>query len=99
LEIVTGLPVDIRTRRPLESVSSPDAVAQLTPKDVLEQLLPDADNIEDILIMCVDKDGQIGFLTNLDGLAESNLFIDRVKHRMLAQDASQGAAAGPKGIA
>lgn len=77
--------IDIRTRRELVSVSSPDAVAQLTPADVLKEMLQNAASLTDIVILARAADGTVGFLTTFPDVAETNLFVDRVKGKMLEQ--------------
>jgi hypothetical protein len=68
--------------------------------DIISKLAEGAKNIDDILVLMRDTDGQLGFVTNLADLAASNLFIDRVKHRILAKDREQNEAGpGPKGAA
>jgi hypothetical protein len=60
----------------------------LTAKQVLEEILTHADVITDVLIMIRDMDGQMGFVTNVDGFSESITFMERIKHRALEHDAS-----------
>lgn len=61
---------------------------RMTADEVLEPLLKRASTISDILVLMADTDGQLGFVTNLEGMAESLLFMARVKHRVLSQDAA-----------
>ncbi len=81
----------------LPPVEEPEP-GKMPAEDVLNQLLTGSKHITDILVLMRDDAGQLGFVTNLADLAESNLFIDRVKHRLLTKDAEQNEA-GPKGSA
>lgn len=77
--------IDIRTRLPLVQLPS-EAEPELedaTPKDILAQCLESAATIESLVVMMKDTDGVIGFVSNLDGMAETNLFIDLVKLKAL----------------
>jgi hypothetical protein len=62
------------------------AEEEFTARAVLEEVLEHSDTLTDILIMIRDMDGQIGFVTNVDGFTESLAFIERVKHGMLNHD-------------
>lgn len=59
-----------------------------TAKKTLESVLEFANDITDVLIMVRDVNGQMGFVTNVDGLTESIAFMERIKHRALALDAA-----------
>jgi len=52
-------------------------------KDVLEKCLETAADMDTVLVMTSDKNGVLGFVSNCDGLAEANLFIDLIKAQAL----------------
>lgn len=78
--------IDIRTRLPLVSLPNEEDVVEeidATPADILAQCLETACSIKSLVVMSMDTSGVIGFVSNLDGLAETNLFIDLVKMKSL----------------
>ncbi len=78
--------IDIKTRRPLvEPAVDADVLEVATADFVLRSCLKTADNIDEIVILMKDKDGQLGFVGNLDGLGETLLFLDTVKALAIAQ--------------
>jgi hypothetical protein len=84
---------------PPAPVEEPDP-ERMTAAEVLGGLAGKEKTITDILIMMRDTDGQLGFVTNVADLAESCLFIDRVKHRVLTQDhLNNSRTPSPKGTA
>ena len=50
---------------------------------ILKQCLENADTIDQVLVMTMDKDGVMAFVSNCEGLAESILFIELVKAQAL----------------
>lgn len=86
--------------KPVPAVTEPDEPWTAIPaKDILEQALANAGSITDVLLMARDKSGELGFLTNVEGMAESLLFIERVRHRMMTKDADDTPSTAPKGTA
>lgn len=83
---------------PIVPVEAPIEDGQVPAAGLLKTLLEKADKISDILVLMCDVDGNLGFIGNLDGLAESMLFIDRVKHRALAADANPEQTPPPKRV-
>lgn len=72
----------------LESPSKEEFDAQaaeerISAKKTLEEVLLHTDTIEDVLIMIRDKEGYVGFVTNLEGIAESIMFMEVVKYKSL----------------
>jgi hypothetical protein len=59
-------------------------------KDILETLLKHVDTIDDLVVLTSDKDGVMGFLGTLDGAAETLLFIELIKAKLLAKLADDG---------
>jgi hypothetical protein len=61
---------------------------------ILKQCLEHADTIDQVLVMTMDKDGVMAFVSNCDGLAESILFMELVKAQALFSrvEGSGGAA-------
>ncbi len=52
-------------------------------KEILEKCLETAADMDTVLVMTSDKNGVLGFVSNCDGLAEANLFIDLIKAQAL----------------
>jgi len=50
---------------------------------ILKQCLEHADTIDQVLVMTMDKDGVMAFVSNCEGLAESILFMELVKAQVL----------------
>lgn len=76
-----------------KQVAEEDIVA--TPaKDILQLAATQCVGITDVLIMTRDSTGELGFLTNVDGMGESLLFIERVKLRMLEKDKEDNTPTG-----
>jgi hypothetical protein len=76
-------------------VEAEPAEAPATPAaDILKKCLEHVDTMENVLVMTMDKEGVLAFLTNCDGLAESILMMEMVK-----QQAIFGSVEGPGGIA
>ena len=84
--------------RPVPQPEVDEAEEQMPAGMVLQQLLDRANTIRDVLVMMVDADGNAGMVTNVNGLPESLLFIERVKHQIMVQDAANNRN-GPKGTA
>jgi hypothetical protein len=90
------------TEQPTPSKEEFDAQAEeeVTARYVINEILPYSDSIENVLIMMQDGEGQVGFVTNLNGFEESLAFMERVKHRMLARESGKynpGTGDEPKG--
>jgi hypothetical protein len=71
---------------PVEPVEVEGPVTQMPAAEVLTALLQYAD-IKDVLVLMRHRDGTLSFTGNLADLGESILFIERVKHRVMVQDA------------
>lgn len=56
-------------------------------KDVLTTVLEHASDVTNILIMVRDIEGGMGVVSNFDSLEETIAFIERIKYRMLYNDA------------
>jgi hypothetical protein len=56
--------------------------------DILRTMLKSAHNIDALLVMGTDKDGTLGFLTNLDGTNEVLAFMRKVEFKILQDDAT-----------
>lgn len=69
-----------------KQVAAEQDIAAIPAKDILGLAATQCVGITDVLIMTRDSNGEMGFLTNVDGLAESLLFIERVKLRMMNKD-------------
>ena len=74
-----------------------ESPTQMPARSVLGLLLEKADTITDVLVLMRDTDGVLGFIGNLEDLGECLLFIERVKHRVMVQDAER--QRGPEGAA
>lgn len=76
--------IDIKTRQPLvEPAIEVDVLEVPTSEFVLRKCLENADTIDQILVLTMDKSGVLGFFGNCEGLAESVLFMELVKAQAL----------------
>ena len=76
-------PIDIKTRRPLVEQKEEEVILIPTPEAILKKCLESADTMETLLILTMDKDGELAFIGNCEGLAESVLFMDMVRMKAL----------------
>lgn len=58
-----------------------------SPKELLSTVLEHADDVLDILIMVRDVEGGMGVVSNVESFEETLAFIERIKYRMLNNDA------------
>lgn len=60
-----------------------DEAPAMPAADILKQCLENADTIDQVLVLTMDKQGVLGFLGNCEGLAETVLFMELVKAQAL----------------
>ena len=81
---VTEIPVipviDIRTRKPLDRSAIADQGARrCEPIDVLTACLENVKSLEAVCVLTKDKEGTLGFISSIEGLAENVLFMELVR--------------------
>lgn len=84
--------------KPAPQQEVPEIVERISPSDILREVLEhEAENVDTILILMMDKNGETGMVSNLAGPGESFLFIEQIKADWLAKMKSEAPA--PKGTA
>ncbi len=68
-----------------------------TPRQILETLLQNADNLQTVLVLMRDKDGPTGLVGNFTEAGDVLLFMESMKLKMLQSIA--GPATGPEELA
>lgn len=77
-----------------------DEGPELTPRDVVEDLLKSIDNCEEIVILGRDKDGTTGYVTNLEDADAVLAFMAKIKFNILKiETAVHDPITPPKGYA
>lgn len=71
--------------------------ATQTPRQILETLLQNADNLQTVLVLMRDKDGPTGLVGNFTEAGDVLLFMESMKLKMLQSIA--GPATGPEELA
>jgi hypothetical protein len=54
------------------------------PRDILKAVFENAESIDQLVVLWTDHDGNLGLLSNLNGVADNLLFLEGAKHKMVA---------------
>lgn len=73
----------------------PEVVLAVSAGDILRELAANAESTEEILVLMRDKNGAMGLVSNLDGMAENLFFIKRAEFELLKRESES--AKGPQG--
>ncbi len=81
--------IDIATRRPLVE-GGPVAVPEMTaePLDILNECVKQAASMDEVIVMFKNKEGDFGFISSIEGVAENVLFMELVRLQALNASAS-----------
>lgn len=71
-----------------EAAPVPMSESEEQAADILRTMLKSAHNIDALLVIGTDKDGTLGFLTNLDGINETLAFMRKAEFKILQDDAT-----------
>lgn len=69
-------------KSPVPPAPEPPAICAA---DILREILGNSEQLSDVLVLMRDNDGTCGFVGNLDGAAETLLFMEQIKHEMLTR--------------
>lgn len=75
--------IDIRTRLPLVEPPQAAEEKEITPQEMLQELASNSEHIDKLLVMTMDDDGVLGFISNCSDLGDAVLFMELVKAQAL----------------
>ena len=72
-----------KPKPPAPPTEVPEVANGISAGDILRELLGDAENIAEIVVLMRDKNGVGGLIANMDGAGESFMFLEQVKLEIL----------------